>query len=53
MISDEPGRVVVSLIGGLSEEDETPGGGEILRRFPFVQNFLEGLPSALHHGAFE
>jgi hypothetical protein len=51
--SEEPGRVVVSLVGSLSEEDERPCGGEILRRFPFILDFLEGLPGALRHGAFE
>ncbi len=53
MVSEEPGRVVVSLVGGFSKEDERLGGGEILRHFPFVPDFLEGLPGALHHGAFE
>jgi hypothetical protein len=53
VISEEPGRVVLSLGGSLPEKDERPGKGDILERFPIFPNSLVSFPSVLRHGALE
>ncbi len=53
VVSKEPGGVIFLLGDSLPEKDERPGDGDVLRHFPFVPNFLVGIPSALCHGALE
>jgi hypothetical protein len=53
VVSKEPGGVVFSLGDGLPEKDERSGDGDVLRRFPFIPDFLVSFPSALRHGACE
>ncbi len=53
VVSVEAGRVVLTLDGGLSEQDEWPVDGDVLGSLPFLPDFLENHPGALRGRAVQ
>jgi len=53
VVSVEAGRVVLSLDGGLSEQDEWLVDGDVLGSLPFLPDSLESHPSTLRGRAVQ
>jgi hypothetical protein len=53
VVSLEARCVVFMLEDSFAQQDEGPGGGDLVQRPPFLPNAFEGLPSTFSKGAFE
>jgi len=53
VVSVEAGRVVLAFDGGLSEQNEWPVDGDVLRSFPFLPDSPESHPDALRRKAVQ